>query len=163
MTTRIDIRASSLSNRLLSSFLLASAPPNSASGSKGASGSLLWCPKVCSSRFVFSRSFEDIPLAGVRLAYLSCGGERRGSDSSWLKLLPLLMHVSKVSAPTQKERSSRTPWSSSSSCARVWSLSNSRSFGSVADQPVISHGFASRGRVHKRRGTNLPERWALPR
>lgn len=66
MTTSMDMRASSLSSSLFSSFFLASVPPNSASGSGATSESPLWCSREHSSRFVSLKSFEDIALAGGR-------------------------------------------------------------------------------------------------
>jgi hypothetical protein len=78
MTKRMDMRASSLSNNLFSSFFRASLPPNSASGSRAVAGSLLrW------SYSVPLGPSEDIArLARVwGRAYLSRDGERSGSDS----------------------------------------------------------------------------------
>jgi hypothetical protein len=59
MTTRMDMRVSSLSSSLVSSFFRVSRPPNSASGSRAVAESLLrW------SHFVSLGSFEDTASAG---------------------------------------------------------------------------------------------------
>ena len=119
MTTRMDIRASNLSNSLFSSFFLASVPPNSASGSKAASESLLWGSKMYSSSFVSSTSFEAIALAGrgtVGLPVVRRGEKRLHFFLAKYSCGYTYSRRVWVPVPTQKSRSPRTPCPTS--CAR---------------------------------------------